>query len=158
MGEPFTVLGSLEKGSHVGVISLDSLFNSTFKSWDVYCKIVDPSALSKYGYVLREKVSSKLDLQKELKLLQNRVEAVDKAYKLHNANLIKKYGSVNGKMIIEGKIWIGMTDKMCRESWGSPDEINSSTYSFGVKEQWVYGSSYVYFENGICSSFQQTTR
>ena len=48
-----------------------------------------------------------------------------------------------------------MTREMCREAWGSPDDINRSSGSWGVHEQWVYGlGSYLYFENGILSSIQ----
>jgi hypothetical protein len=47
-----------------------------------------------------------------------------------------------------------MTDEMVRLSWGSPRDINRSVGSWGVHEQWVYYSSYLYFENGILTSWQ----
>ena len=49
-----------------------------------------------------------------------------------------------------------MTDKMARESIGYPDDINSSVGSWGTHEQWVYEKKdlYLYFENGILTSFQ----
>jgi len=35
-------------------------------------------------------------------------------------------------------------------SWGNPKDINRSTYTFGVHEQWCYqGYNYLYFEDGI---------
>lgn len=72
--------------------------------------------------------------------------------------LIKKYGTDSGTKISEGKIWIGMTDKMARESWGDPDENNRSVGSWGVHEQWIYEryNTYVYFENGILTSWQDS--
>ena len=50
-----------------------------------------------------------------------------------------------------------MSESMCKESWGVPDHINTDTYSFGTHEQWVYEnkSSYVYFEDYICTAIQQ---
>lgn len=52
---------------------------------------------------------------------------------------------------------IGMTaDQVRRSAWGSPDKINKDTYSWGVKEQWVYNDyGYVYLENGIVTSISE---
>ncbi len=63
--------------------------------------------------------------------------------------LIRKYGRTNGNLIIEGKVKLGFTKKMCEEAWGAPKDINKTTGSWGVHEQWVYGMGcYLYFENG----------
>ncbi|GGE82108.1 hypothetical protein [Massilia psychrophila] len=55
-----------------------------------------------------------------------------------------------------GGVSIGMTPGQVRASnWGKPDKINRSTGSYGVHEQWVYGSnSYIYLENGFVRSIQ----
>lgn len=52
---------------------------------------------------------------------------------------------------------IGMTAEEVRAStWGSPKEINKDTYSWGVKEQWVYsGYRYIYLEDGIVTSISE---
>lgn len=49
-----------------------------------------------------------------------------------------------------------MTDKMAKASLGNPDDINKSTGSWGVHEQWVYSKKdiYLYFENGKLTSIQ----
>ena len=63
--------------------------------------------------------------------------------------MIGTYGKVNGNYIIDGKVKIGFTKQMCKEAWGEPESINTSTGSWGSHEQWVYGlGSYLYFENG----------
>jgi len=52
---------------------------------------------------------------------------------------------------------IGMTAEMARAAWGPPRDVNRTTYSFGVHEQWVYGeygSNYLYFEDGRLTSIQ----
>lgn len=57
----------------------------------------------------------------------------------------------------EGKIRLGMTKAMVRAAWGSPYRVNTTHASYGTHEQWVMhemGSSYVYFEDGICTSVQ----
>lgn len=47
------------------------------------------------------------------------------------------------------------TKEMCREAWGSPWDINYTTYSWGDYEQWCYqNGSYLYFKNGILTSIQ----
>lgn len=70
------------------------------------------------------------------------------------SELISKYGQINGMKVFRGEIFLGMTDKMAKESWGAPDDINRSVGSWGVHEQWVYGDTYLYFENGILTSWQ----
>ena len=60
-----------------------------------------------------------------------------------------KFGEENWQAIINEKIKAGFTEEMARLSWGAPDKINRS--SFG--DQWVYGSQYLYFENGKLKSF-----
>lgn len=58
-------------------------------------------------------------------------------------------------IIAEGKVNIGMTAEQAIAAWGRPNDINKTTYSFGVHEQWVYGiSSYLYFEDGILTTIQ----
>lgn len=53
-------------------------------------------------------------------------------------------------------VTIGMSkDDVIASSWGRPESINKSIYSFGVHEQWVYGGrNYLYFEDGRLTSIQ----
>ena len=85
-------------------------------------------------------------LTKEEILLKNRKEQIE--------SLQKKYGKVNGDRIYNESIWIGMTKEMIVESWGSPNDINKTVGSWGVHEQWIYNSTYLYIENGILTSWQ----
>ena len=49
-----------------------------------------------------------------------------------------------------------MTKKEVRKStWGYPEKINKDTYSWGVKEQWVYENGYIYFKNGVVTSISE---
>lgn len=49
---------------------------------------------------------------------------------------------------------IGMTaTEVTTSTWGKPKKINKSTYSWGTREQWVYGDGrYIYLEDGIVTS------
>ena len=51
---------------------------------------------------------------------------------------------------------IGMSqEEVLQSSWGRPERVNRSVYSFGTHEQWVYGSgNYLYFEDGKLTSMQ----
>lgn len=50
---------------------------------------------------------------------------------------------------------LGMSkEDVLASSWGKPRHINTSTYTFGVHEQWVYDGGYLYFEDGILKSIQ----
>lgn len=77
-------------------------------------------------------------------------------------SLVLKYGKENAKLIIEKKVRIGWSARMCEESWGIPDDINTTTGIWGIHEQWIYEYSYgsyynmkcLYFKNGILKVIQ----
>lgn len=81
-------------------------------------------------------------------------EANIKKNKEYRDLIIKKFGATKGTLILENKVRIGFTAEMCRYSWGNPIDINKTTGSYGVHEQWVYDDSYLYFENGILTTIQ----
>lgn len=85
-------------------------------------------------------------------------ERKDKEYKIHVQNqkrkMIAKYGKYWGNMVAEMQLEIGMTKQMCRDSWGEPQEINRTTTQYGTHEQWVYFTTYVYFDNGKITAIQ----
>lgn len=69
--------------------------------------------------------------------------------------IIAKWGKKVLRVIKEGEIFLGMTTEQVRLSWGLPKDINRSIGAWGIHEQWVYGDyTYLYFENGILTSFQ----
>lgn len=50
---------------------------------------------------------------------------------------------------------IGMTeDDVLKSSWGRPRKINRTITTQGVREQWVYASGYLYFEDGSLTAIQ----
>lgn len=53
---------------------------------------------------------------------------------------------------------IGMTKEEVEDStWGKPDHINKTTYTWGVEEQWCYydDMKYIYFKDGVVDCIQE---
>ena len=47
-------------------------------------------------------------------------------------------------------------EQVKKSTWGSPKDINKTTFSYGIKEQWVYsGYRYIYLEDGIVTAIQE---
>ena len=61
--------------------------------------------------------------------------------------------------VADKKIYAGMTADQVKAAWGKPYKINSTITGNTEHEQWVmheYGNDYVYFDNGIMTSLQQS--
>lgn len=63
------------------------------------------------------------------------------------------------KAIEKGSVLTGMTREQVIASWGYPSDKNTSYYGTVIHEQWVYrrgkyDTDYVYFEDGIVTSWQ----
>jgi len=106
----------------------------------------------KINEFIRQKEEEKKEferLENEQKLKKQKAEwaELEKKY-------IKKYGQTTYNKLKQGYYWIGMTREMATISLGSPKDINRTVGSWGVHEQWVYDSIYLYFENGILTSYQ----
>ena len=71
--------------------------------------------------------------------------------------LIKYIGLAETEYVVSGKVHIGMSKDLCEISWGKPDRINKTTYSFGTREQWVYQdkNSYLYFEDDVLTAISE---
>lgn len=58
--------------------------------------------------------------------------------------------------ITTGTLALGMSDQQARASWGAPEKINRTVNVQGVHEQWIYESTYVYFDDGVLTSWQDS--
>lgn len=96
-----------------------------------YEKVADPEFLAMLARV-------RADEEKQVAILTKKLDAETRAE-------ARKKG-----------VSIGMTkEQVLMSSWGKPRSVNTSTYKFGVHEQWVYSSgNYLYFENGVLTSIQ----
>lgn len=72
------------------------------------------------------------------------------------ANATKEI-SAQTQVVKESTPSIGMSaDEVKNTSWGEPETVNKTTYSWGTTEQWVYpDNNYVYLENGIVTAVQE---
>ena len=61
--------------------------------------------------------------------------------------LENKYGTNMANRLYSGKIWKGMSAEMVDDSWGTADKINRIISGNIVKEEWIYRSTWLYFEN-----------
>lgn len=64
------------------------------------------------------------------------------------------------KGVVDSKVWVGQDYRLLIYSWGTPNDLNSTTTLLGTHMQWVYGdplngANYVYLDNGTVSSYQQ---
>ena len=90
------------------------------------------------------------------KILAEQAEQI--SIKIHLDTLVKKYGSIKGKQIFNGLLFLGYTKQMALDSWGEPEYINKTTTKAGIHEQWVYDTlnhKYLYFDNGILTTIQE---
>ena len=61
----------------------------------------------------------------------------------------QRFGKTDWLTILSSKVKVGFTKEMVLLSWGKPDKVNTSSY----RDQWVYGSQYLYFKDGEMKSF-----
>jgi len=97
-------------------------------------------------------ISAKNFERDELKRLE--LERESKAENELEKRYIKKYGEKNYTKMKQGYYWIGMNKEMATISLGPPNKVNRTVGAWGVQEQWVYETIYLYFENGVLTSYQ----
>jgi len=93
-------------------------------------------------------------------------DALDPIEKCRRAAYVEKHPEITEQTkqdILSGSIRLGMTTKEVNASWGLPRKIKRSVYTWGIHEQWIYGTSvhdssldptYLYFEDDILTGWQ----
>jgi hypothetical protein len=61
--------------------------------------------------------------------------------------LENKYGSGMAARLMAGKIWKGMSADMVNDAWGTAEKINRIISGNVVKEEWIFRTTWLYFEN-----------
>jgi hypothetical protein len=121
-----------------------------------YCRIELPSG--RRDTIIKESVEAALrkkvlvDFDPETR---RRQQAKISAQRRARQTRGKGWPSAITKLVIEGKIKVDMTHEQVMVSWGKPEQITRSEGEWGVSEQWVYGSTYLYFERGVLHSYQE---
>jgi hypothetical protein len=58
--------------------------------------------------------------------------------------------------VLARKVLLGMSREQVETSWGKPQRIHRDVGSWGIKEQWIYGGTYLYFDNDLLTSYQDS--
>lgn len=126
----------------IGFIEINTLF------------FYDPASNSVFGYLFDGEQKMRSDSQEYI-YSRSPQELFAAEKKTALSNKLKQAKSA-AAWKARGGVRVGMTANEARNSnWGKPNNINRSTTSNTVREQWVYGgNSYLYFENGTLTSIQ----
>lgn len=103
---------------------------------------------------LKSKEKEKIEQQKQLAYQKEKEKQRIEKEKLEREKFkefcIQKFGEINGNLIFQGKVKIGMTKEMCETAWGKSLRSSKTTTEHGTIEILYYGYGYsLYFENDI---------
>lgn len=119
--------------------------NGVFEDYVALPANVDVAKCLHDGAAHREMV--RIEEQKRDSANRARIAQLDREEKMYRSNLVKKYGQANANIILNGEVKLGFTKAMCKEAWGTPEDINRTVSYNRTLEQWVYGiGCYLYFE------------
>jgi hypothetical protein len=135
-----TVIEIIPKGTTVELIDEDSTyFHIAFNDNEGYIFRRDAIA-GKTNVTAREEQISQVNPVQEPE--QEEEQPVSRFTNLEN-----KYGTTMAARLMAGKIWKGMNSEMVKDSWGSPMKINRVINDNVIKEEWIFRSTWLYFEN-----------
>lgn len=81
----------------------------------------------------------------------------NKADQRDRGNTITEQSTPQKVYVGDKYVYLGMSSEEAGGVWGKPDNINRTTGTWGVHEQWIYGQrqTYLYFENSKLTSWQE---
>ena len=134
-----TVILIVPSGSHVEVLDSDS----------TYFKVLFEE---NEGYIFRrhaviDKTPVVVTEAKQTQQQAQNTQPVQNETMSRFAYLENKYGSGMAARLNAGKIWKGMNAEMVKDSWGNAERINRSISGNIIKEEWIFKSTWLYFEN-----------
>lgn len=119
-------------------------FTSTYEN----CSFIIDTAFSRMEKEKKLKQAEIIANKKRIEKLQIEKEKLE--IEAHRNYCIKKFGSLNGELIAQGKVKIGMTTKMCETAWGTPFDKYKTTTELRITETWYYGwKRILHFTDGI---------
>ena len=134
------------------------IYNNTFsknksytlkKDYDNYIKNYNQNIVDNHKKYL-EKTEKEMEVYRKEKKAEDEVK--------YN-KLIKKYSKSVTDKILNNEVWIGMTKDQLIESKGKPKDINTTQTKNSYSSQYVYesrlyGTQYIYLENGKVTAIQ----
>lgn len=134
-----SVIIVIPSGSTVTVIGSDSTYlHVTYEENDGY--ILKRHAVIDKSPVVSTKASASQTKVQETQPLQTQVMG-------RFSYLENKYGTSMAARLFAGKIWKGMNSEMAKDSWGAALKINREVSGNIIKEEWIYKTTWLYFEN-----------
>ena len=133
-----SVISIIPSGSVVSVLDSDSTyFHVTFGENEGFI-FRKHAVIDKTPDTFKEMQSSQA--AKEVQPMQTETDGRYEA-------LVSKYGSAMAARLYAGKIWKGMNSEMARDSWGAAEKVNRVINGNVIREEWIYRSTWLYFEN-----------
>lgn len=106
-----------------------------------------------------EKTMSELDASIKAEMEELRPENIAAEEKRRHDDYVNTHPELGQQVRVDissGKIRIGMTAEQVQASWGKPPNgVNATVTVYGKSEQWIYYGDYLYFEDGILTSYQK---
>lgn len=134
-----TVLLIIPSGSNVQVLDSDSTyFHVLFEENEGYI-------FRRHAVVDKTPVVKTAAIKPQLQA-QN-TQPVQNETMSRFAYLESKYGATMAARLNAGKIWKGMNAEMVKDSWGTAERINRDINGNIIKEEWIFKSTWLYFEN-----------
>ena len=125
--------------------NFNGLEDSKFILEETYLKQEEEKKLKQEELIAKKKKELEIKEENERTAKEKRLQ-----------ECINKFGQNKGVIIAQGKVTIGMTEEMCKLSWGTPFWKNKTTTEYGVYEDWYYGFGYsLHFVNGSLKRFQE---
>lgn len=78
--------------------------------------------------------------QEELNKITIQRNKIKEEYNQRLQKNITEFGEINGTLITEKKVKLGMTKRMCEVAWGKPYYKSKTETENGIISQWYYGS------------------
>ena len=101
-------------------------------------------------------LTERKELESEIETLSTELTELENKVNLALRDLyIAKYGEKDGVNVSYGRVWIGMTEEMLRDSWGKPDKIEKNVENWGTFTQWYYGDVTYFFRDGILTEGEE---
>ena len=133
------------------IIISSSIYGQTKLSKEKY-----NSQLDSLQNLKTELADKKVELLNEIETLQDKSTELENELTLALRDLyITKYGKEDGLNVAYGRVWIGMTEEMLRDSWGKPDKIEKNVENWGTFTQWYYGDITYFFRDGILTEGEE---
>lgn len=143
-----------------------SQFLQTGKKYKI-ASFIDNGKKNKYAWFTIEKIDSAFQDHFDYYFVNGKDTVIQSLYwydsvllkliysEAQYLTLEKKFGVTVTRLIMVGRVWIGMSEAQAKASWGEPDSINTTTTRYSVSDQWVYDKrGYLYFENGKLTTIQ----